>query len=214
LELVHFRPVKQETALHVLLGLLVGFIAGYLVHEAMIIRQPARLVHGDASSPSTPSPAAAPSPAPPMGAGGRDPMAEIQQLRDQVAKNPDDAEAIVRLASMNYMIQKWDRAAELFERYLTLRPNGDQAADVMSDLGACYRGLQQPDKAIAMFDRVIAARPDHWQALYNKAYVLAFDLRRFDQADQILGTLRQMQPGNQEVEGLAAEVARLRTSPS
>lgn len=208
-------PVKQETALHVLLGVLIGFIAGYLMNEVMVVRQPTRLVHGDATIAASPAPGSAPNPGPPGGEGGGNAaMQEIQQLRDYVAKNPEDAEAIVRLAGMNYMISNWARAAELFERYLKLRPDGEQAADVMSDLGSCYRGLQQSDKALALFDQVIAARPNHWQARYNKIILLAFDLRKLDEADQVMAELRQLQPNNPEVERLAAELARARTTPS
>lgn len=204
--------------------MLVGFIVGYLVHEVMVIRQPARLtqsnIHGDAAATAAPptggmqQPVPQPGPQPGQGAGAGNPMAEIEQLRAQVAANPNDAEAIVRLASMNYMIRRWDRAAELFERYLQLRPDGEQSADVMSDLGACYRELQQPEKALAMFEKVTSSRPDHWQARFNEVIVLAYDLRRFEQADRVLGELKRLQPNNPDVDRLASEVARLRSNPS
>lgn len=207
--------MKQQTALHIFAGVLVGFVAGYLMHEVMVVRQPVRLVHGEGGPTLDPA-AQAPMPQPPVpapgGAGGG--MEDVQRLREYVANNPNDAEAIVQLAAMNYMIRNWTRASELFERYLTLKPDGPQALDVMSDLGACYRELQQPDRALEMFARVTSKAPEHWQAKYNQVMVLAFDLQRFDQAEKVLADLKRLQPNNAEVDQLAAEVARRRTNPS
>jgi cytochrome c-type biogenesis protein CcmH/NrfG len=215
LELVDSRPVKQQTALHIFIGVLVGFVGGYLAHEVMVVRQPVRLVHGEGGptlDPTQPAPMPqAPAPAPGGAPGG---MEDVQRLRDHVANNPNDAEAVVQLAAMNYMIRNWTRAAELFEHYLTLKPEGPQALDVMSDLGACYRELQQPDRALEMFSKVTAKAPEHWQAKYNQVMVLAFDLKRFDQAEQVLADLKRLQPQNADVAELAAAVARQRANPS
>ena len=112
-------------------------------------------------------------------------MAEIQQLRDFVEKNPNDAQAVRKLADLNFDIQNWQRAQELYSHYLELKPNDP---DVMTDLGITYRGLQQYDKALDLFDQAKKLEPDHWQAYYNEVVVLAFDLKKPDQASQVLGS--------------------------
>jgi len=132
-------------------------------------------------------------------------MAEIQQLRDHVEKNPTDADAIRRLANLNYDIANWARCRELYERYLRLRP-GD--ADVLTDLGVALRGLGQFQDALGRFDQAQQLQGDHWQSIYNEVVVLAFDLKDMPRARQALQRLRQLQPDNPDVTKLADEVMR------
>ncbi len=116
--------------------------------------------------------------APPgAGQGGGPAMAEIQQLRDIVEKNPNDIQAVRKLADLNFDIQNWQRAQELYSHYLELKPNDP---DVITDLGITYRGLQQYDKAIDLFNQAKKLEPGHWQAYYNEVVVLAFDLKKTD----------------------------------
>ncbi len=132
-------------------------------------------------------------------------MAEIMRLREHVEKNPDDAEAILTLANLNYDIRNWERARELYERYLKLRP---AQPDVLTDLGVSLRGLKQFPEAMARFEEAQRLQDGHWQSLYNEVVVLAFDLKDMPKAQQVLARLRQLQPNNPEVARLADEVAR------
>ena len=102
-----------------------------------------------------------------------------------------------------------DEVTELYRHYLELKPNDP---DVMTDLGIAYRETQEFDKSLEQFQLAQKAAPGHWQAYYNEIVVLAFDLKKFDQATQILAKLQQMQPGNPDVAKLAAEVARQRNA--
>ncbi|HEY0556839.1 MAG TPA: tetratricopeptide repeat protein, partial [Thermoanaerobaculia bacterium] len=205
-------------------GLLVGFVVAYLMFEAMATRQPPRLtpalraqiVDGNEGGGATGGgEAAAGAPAadpagvgagPGAGAGGGPAMAEIQQLRDFVEKNPNDAAAVRKLADLNFDIQNWQRSQELYAHYLELKPND---TDVMTDLGITYRGLRQFDKALALFDRAKKLDPNHWQSYYNEVVVLAFDLKKTAEAKAALAKLQQMQPANPDVKKLADAVARV-----
>lgn len=204
-------------------GLLVGFIAGYMMHEVMASRQPPRLtpelraqiaLEGQpAQMGETPSLGAGAAPPPAAGDGAvpaSGPMnQEVQALRDYVEKNPNDAEAVRRLADMNFDIRNWPRAQELYQHYLTLQP---EDPGVMTDLGISFRETKQFDQALAQFQKARAIQPDHWQAYYNEVVVLAFDLRRVDEANQLLGRLQQLQPGNPEIAKLADAVAKQRNA--
>ena len=136
-------------------------------------------------------------------------MAEIQRLREFVEKNPNDADAVLLLANLNFDIKNWDRARELYERRLQLKP-GDP--DVLTDLGVCYREMGEFQKALDFFDQAEKLAPDHWQSRYNKVVVLAFDLKDYAKAEAILDELRRMQPQNPSIGELAAEVARRRAA--
>jgi tetratricopeptide (TPR) repeat protein len=153
------------------------------------------------------APAAGPSG--PGAAQGGPQMAEIQRLRDLVEKNPNDADAVLSLANLNFDIKNWARARELYERRLTLKP-GDP--DVMTDMGVCYRELGDFQQALGLFNQAQALAPDHWQSRYNKVVVLAFDLKDYDGAQKVLDELQRLQPGNPSIAELAAEVARRRSA--
>lgn len=190
--------MNRDNVLFAVIGLLVGFIAGYLLHEVMAARQPPR-------NPGQQS--AGGSGGPPMGTNPA--MEEILRLRDYVEANPNDAEAVLRLANLNFHIQSWDRARQLFEQYLRLRP---EEPDVLSDLGVCYLELGNSQRALDLFNRAQELDPNHWQSRYNEVVILAFDLRDFAAAERVIEELRRLQPGNPDVEALAAAVARQRDS--
>lgn len=217
--------VNKDNLLFLLGGILVGFVTAYLFFEAMAMRQPPRLTPqlraqivsgedgggGMGAAPGGEAPASGdPSANAANGGGGAQgggpAMAEIQQLRDYVEKNPNDANAVRQLADLNFNISNWQRAQELYNHYLELKPNDP---DVMTDLGITYRETQQFDKALDLFRRSKKVAPDHWQSLYNEVVVL-MDLKKNDEANQVMAELQKMQPGNPDVAKLAEVVARQR----
>jgi tetratricopeptide (TPR) repeat protein len=205
--------MNRDHVLYVTIGLLAGFIAGYVMRDVMASRQPAFQGGGAPSAvpaaamPAAEAPAAGPSGA--AAAPGGPQMAEIQRLREYVEKNPNDADAVLSLANLNFDIKNWARARELYERRLALKP-GDP--DVMTDLGVCYRELGDFQKALELFNQAQTLAPDHWQSRYNKVVVLAFDLKDYDGAEKVLVELQRLQPGNPSITELAAEVARRRSA--
>ncbi|HEV2845599.1 MAG TPA: tetratricopeptide repeat protein, partial [Thermoanaerobaculia bacterium] len=145
---------------------------------------------------------------PPEAAGGTGPaMAEVQQLQARLQESPNDTDAMLRLANLNFDIRNWQRAQELYARYLELEPKN---VDVMTDLGISYRETRQFNEALAMFAKAKQVNPQHWQAYYNEVVVLAFDLQRLDEANQSLARLQELQPGNPDVARLAEAVAKQR----
>ncbi len=173
----------------------------------MADRQPPRLVHGEGGGQA--AGAAAPPTAAPNapGAAQQARMQEIQSLEAYVQANPEDPDALLRLANLSFDVESWSRCVEMFDRYLELRP---ETPDLLSDMGVCYRGVGQLDRAIALFDRAHEIDPDHWQSRFNEAVVLGLDRRDFDAANRVLDELRALQPGNPQVERLAEEIARRR----
>jgi tetratricopeptide (TPR) repeat protein len=214
--------VNKDNLLYLMGGLLVGFVFAYLLFEAMSTRQPPRLTPALRAQIATGDEAVQSGADARVDAQGQAPgdaqgqqqnpqaaMAEIQQLRAYVEKNPNDADAVRKLADLNFDIQNWQRAQELYNHYLELKPNDP---DVMTDLGITYRGVKEYDKALDLFRRTQELKPDHWQALYNEVVVLAFDLKKLDQAGTVLAKLEQMQPANPDVKRLADAVARQRSA--
>lgn len=190
--------MSRDHALFLLIGLLAGFLGGYVAHEAVVGVQPPRIQPGDAHAAAGTAPAA----------GERDPrMAEIERLRQVLEQNPDDREALLALANLNFDINNWPRAQELYERLLKLQPDDP---DVLTDLGIVHRSQGRFAQALELFRAARAVNASHWQSLFNEAVVLAFDLRDFAGAEKVLADLRAAAPGNPDVGRLEAEVRRLR----
>lgn len=208
--------MTKDNLISAVFGVLLGFIAGYLLHEVMASRQPPRFagnaVPGGPGMAGSPGGGAAQ--APPR-APQQDPAAaqamqqEMQQLEQYVQENPNDVPALRRLADLNFDQARWAQARDLYSRVLQLEPGN---ADVLSDLGIVYRGLEDYPKALAQFDEAQRLVPQHWQSRFNEAIVLAFDLERFDEAERVLGELETLQPGNPDVARLAQEMQKRRNA--
>jgi hypothetical protein len=223
--------LNKDNMLYTLVGILIGFVSAYLLFDAVSTRQPPRLtpelrsriaMEGENPLQATGGEGAGEAPTdartadtsnPGMGGvapGGAGPAnAEVQELRARVEQNPNDAEAVKRLADLNFDIRNWQRAQELYHHYLELRPADP---DVLTDLGISYRETQKFDEALQQFRQARKLAPGHWQSYYNEVVVLAFDLKRYDEAGPLLEQLQRMQPGNPEVAKLADAVARQRSA--
>jgi tetratricopeptide (TPR) repeat protein len=130
-------------------------------------------------------------------------MAEVQKLKAYVEQHPDDADAVLQLANLNFDIQNWARARDLYTHYLELRP---KQPNTLTDLGITYRQLKDYDRALDLFKQAQTIDPAHWQSRFNAVIVLAFDLKRYDDAQSVLAELKKLQPANPDVQRLAAEV--------
>jgi tetratricopeptide (TPR) repeat protein len=194
--------LNKDNLLFTLVGILLGFISAYFLFEAMAARQPPRL--GTAGAPMGAAPPMGQPAGPPGGdpAAGNAGMAEIEELRARVERNPNDADAVRQLADLNFQISRWDRARELYTRYLELRP-GDLEAKTA--LGAVQIQAGDTQKALDLFREVHEASPEHWQSYFYEVIALA-TLNRFDEASKVLDRLEQLQPSNPDVQRLAAEV--------
>jgi tetratricopeptide (TPR) repeat protein len=202
--------VSRDNLLFTLLGVVVGFIAAYLLYETVGARQPARLPFGQ----TAPAPAGAQSAAPPPGAGAAQPgavnapamQAQLEQMRQAAQANAEDPAAWLAVANLAFDLRRWEVAVEAYENHLELVP-GDP--DVMSDLAVSLHGMGRSQEALAMFDRAQQTSPQHWQSRFNEIVVLA-DLGRLDEAAQVMSELQRMQPENPDVQRLATELERRR----
>jgi hypothetical protein len=212
--------LKREHLAFLCGGFLFGVLVGAgLLHAIQGHPDLAASAAADSTVPGPQGPAAptqvAPGGAPAAGGGGSDApmMAEINELKRRVQADPRDLEALVRLADVYYEVGMWQQAAGYYERALTLRPDDP---NLLTDLGISYRGLREFDRALEQFSRAQRVDPRHWQSLFNTAVVAAFDVGRFDLADQALRAIAAIQPppaelGPERLEQLARAVEQART---
>jgi Flp pilus assembly protein TadD len=189
----HRKDTIIFTACGFLLGITLGsFVIGPKIAQSKLAGAP--VVSEPAASETPAAPTAT---ANPMGAV----MQQLASLKETVAKNPNDADALVQLGDMYMQATKFAQASEYLQRALAIR---DDAA-VRMDLGICYKQSNQPEKALAEFQRSAAMAPAEWQPLFNEAIVLV-ELRRMDEARLLAAKLRKMRPDDPEVQKLVATV--------
>ncbi len=112
--------------------------------------------------------------APPTNQTGSDPAAQIAAFQAQVAKNPNDAQALYDLAdALNTQALKtqgdFTTAIGYYERALALRPND---LNIMTDLGTAYWYSGDPDKGLDTYAKVLKIDPKFPNAIFNKGVVL------------------------------------------
>lgn len=193
--------MKRETIIFTACGFLLGLTLGSFVIGPKIASSKlagAPVVAEPASSEAPPA-AAATATGNPMGAV----MQQLAALKEAVAKNPKDADALAQLGEMYMQAAKFPQAAEYLERALAVR---DDAA-VRMDLGICYKQSNQPEKALTEFKRSAAMAPDQWQPLFYEAVAL-MELQRMDEARAIAAKVQRMRPDDSDVQKLVATLKK------
>lgn len=150
---------KTTTILIVLaLGLAIGYLAPKLFAPKQSV-DPATLKLG-----TTPP-------------GGMAPMPNLQQqiasLRAVVQREPNNADAWVKLGNMCFDANMPDDAITAYEKSLALRPNDP---NVLTDLGTMYRAKGQFEEALKRFQHAAELDPKHLNSRFNLGVVYFNDL--------------------------------------
>lgn len=88
--------------------------------------------------------------------------------------NGQTAQIALSQGNLLYDAQNWSAAALQYEQALA---GGLDNANVRTDLGNCYRFLDQPQKALAQYQRAQKENPGHEQSLFNQGGLYAFSLK-------------------------------------
>lgn len=190
----------RDHALSGLAGLLVGFVAAYFLFESVASQQaPRRAIHGDGAVAQ-----AAPSPTPGTGGAVRAPfMEQVNQIQAAIDAAPSDPAPRRALGNLYFDAGLWPQAEAAYRSYLEVSPDDP---DGLTDLGVCLYQQGSFDEALVQFRRAHELAPEHWESRFNEALVLAFGLRRYDEAEALVDELRSLQPDNPNIERLAAGI--------
>jgi tetratricopeptide (TPR) repeat protein len=196
-------------------GLVIGFFVGYVVGQGQpAAPAPQAATDPHAGVPGAPSLSGAQS-APPEGGrtaatGNPQLMEQARELDRLLAQDPDNYAHLVQMGNVHYDMQNYVKAADFYEKARAIK---DDSADVMTDLGVCYREIKKPDKAIQLFDKAADLAPEHWQSRYNAVVVRLFDISDLSGAREELEKLRRLrserpQLGIPDLSGLEQEIEK------
>jgi tetratricopeptide (TPR) repeat protein len=101
---------------------------------------------------------------------GGEAESHLAGLRAQVASQPGDAAARLRLGKLLLECGQTAEAREQLEQAVALVPDDIEA---LHELASALALAQQTDRAVALFERVLSRSPDDWQAHANLATLLA-----------------------------------------
>ncbi len=143
-----------------LFGLIIGWVLGTqnATGTARVAAPVAQAAPATAGAPAAQSP-------PPL-----DP-ARVQALQTVAEKDPKNIESRVQLGNLFFDAEQYPQSITWYEQAFALNPAD---TNVSTDLGVAFYYTNQPDKALAQFDKSLANDPKHIKTLLNVGIVRAF----------------------------------------
>ena len=133
----------------------------------------------------------------------------VQALRNVAEQNPKDAEPRVQLGNLFFDAERYTDAITWYESAFALKPD---SANVSTDLGVAYYYTNQPDRAIAQFEKSLAADPNHTKTLLNMGIVKAFGKQDLDGAARAWQQVVALAPNSPEGQAASKALEGLRNA--
>jgi cytochrome c-type biogenesis protein CcmH/NrfG len=178
----------------VFFGLLLGWVIGS--HHAAPVR-PAP------AAPAESQPAQGQSQAPPLD------ESRAAALKETADRNPADAATRVQLGNLYFDHDRFADAARWYQNALEIDPRN---VNVSTDLGITYYYMNQPDMALAQFDRSLQIEPDHSKTLLNVGIVRAFAKQDLEGAAKAWRRVVEVAPSSPEGDRARQALAGLRSA--
>ena len=153
-----------------LIGLSVGFLAGFLTSSQLSPSHPAATISGGSPQGGMPTGQPVNSGTLPEGHPKIDFQKEIDALLPMAKQNPKDFHILSQLGNLHYDMGKFNDAILWYEKALAEKPD---ELGVRTDLGTSLHYVGQPSRALQEFESVLKKNPTFPQALHNMGIVKA-----------------------------------------
>jgi cytochrome c-type biogenesis protein CcmH/NrfG len=203
--------MKREPVVFAVLGVVFGFVLGYMV-ASWDAPRPATVVTSAVSSPPVTgrTPSGGPGAALPGGITGATPAPldpnELKALESLAARDPQSVSARVELGNLLMDHARYDEAARWYREALKLSP--DQP-DVIVDLGACLVNGGKAAEGLVEFDKALKKDPNHKKALFNKGIAL-METGQPREAVAVWEALLKRYPDDPQLQDLRQQIERVR----
>jgi len=193
--------MKTESVMFAVAGVIFGLIAGWVIGaQQATLRAPAA------------APAATNAAAPASEGGSRAASldeAQVTALKSVAGREPSNAQPRVQLGNLYFDAERYDDAIKWYTEAQTLLPKD---VNVSTDLGVCYYYTNQPDKALAQFDRSLKLDANHAKTLLNVGIVRAFGKQDIEGATQAWQKVLQVAPDSPEAQAAKRAIDTLQSA--
>ena len=195
--------MNRDNFLFAIIGLLLGFIIGFMLHGVMSQRDAIRPVSSQAQSLPPNHPAVG-------NDQGGDPQQVFQQVQTamkQARENPNDFDAQVTAAKLEYQVQRYDQAVEYLLKANQLRPDN---FEVLAMLGEANMDATHYEAAEKWYRAALVKKPDEVPVVDGLCAVL---LSKGDakSAEQQINKLAKIDPTNSDLQQFRDKLAELKS---
>ena len=198
--------MTRDNLLFAIIGVLLGFIVGFIFSSTMNQR------YGPGATATVPSAQNLPADHPPIQSGdSQNPQAIFAQVQASMKKareEPNNFDAQVDAAKLEYQIQRYDQAVEFLLKANQLKPDD---YDVVAMLGAANLEGGHYDMAEKWYKIALSKKPDDVGVLAGMAYM---QLQKGDAkaAEKAIASLEKVDPGNQDLPQFRDKLASLQSA--
>jgi tetratricopeptide (TPR) repeat protein len=196
--------MNKDNLMFAIIGLLLGFIVGFMVHSVLSQRESAP------RGPTQQTQSMPPNHPPVSGDQGADSgqqmLATVQTAMKQARENPNDFEAQLTAAKLEYQIQRFDQAIEYLLAANKLKPTDFMT---LAMLGEANMDAGHFDAAEKWYRAALLKKPDDMPALDGLSAVL---LSKGDPkaAEEAINKLAKADPTNQDLPQFREKLASLK----
>jgi tetratricopeptide (TPR) repeat protein len=200
--------MTRDNLLFAIIGILLGFIGGFLFagniaqREAAIRANPASAQAGQNLPPNHP-----PVGGDQTGEGGQQMLASVQTAMKQARENPNDFDAQLTAAKLEYQIQRYDQAIEYLLAANKIKPTD---FDTLAMLGVANLDAGHFDAAEKWYRAALQKKPDDMPSVDGlcAALISKGDVKG---AEEQINKLAKIDPTNQDLPQFRDKLAQLKS---
>jgi len=202
--------MTRDNLLFAIIGILLGFIGGFLLAGNISQREAAMRAGAMSAQAGQQN---LPANHPPIGGdqttgeGGQQMLASVQTAMKQARENPNDFDAQVTAAKLEYQIGRYDQAIEYLLAANKLKPDN---AEVLGMLGEANMDAKHFDAAMKWYKAALTKNPSDLASLDGYCFVL---LQSGDAktAEDAMKKLEKLDPTNQDLPQFREKLSQLKS---
>jgi tetratricopeptide (TPR) repeat protein len=195
--------MTRDNLLFTIIGLLLGFIVGFMLHSSITQREalPSAVTRTQNLPQDHPSVGDAPA-----GAPGQM-QAQVSAALDQARKDPNNFEAQLKAAELYYQIQRFDDAIGYLLKANQLQPD---SYETVANLGMVNMDAGHFETAEKWYKAALMKKPDDVRVLAGLCVVF-LEQGKVKESEDAINKLAKADPANQELVQFRAKLAKLKT---
>ncbi len=201
--------MTRDNLLFAIIGILLGFIAGFLLSTNITQKEAAQRANPMTAQGSQNLPADHP-PIPGAGQaggeGGQQMLASVQQAMKQARENPEDFDAQLTAAKMEYQIGRYDQAIEYLLAANKVKPTD---FDTLAMLGVANLDAGHFDVAEKWYKAALQKKPDDMPTVDGYCAALLSN-SKVKEAEDCINKLAKIDPANQDLSQFRTRLADLK----